>query len=54
MSHTKKTTIEKIFLALLGLLALAELEITMFLEKEIEEEYDLDIGFLLVRGERIN
>lgn len=37
MSHTKKPTIEKIILALLGLLALAALVRTMFLGLEIDE-----------------
>lgn len=51
MSHTKKPTIEKIILALLGLLALAALVRTMFLGLEIDEEYALSLGFRLVRGE---
>lgn len=53
MSHTKKTTIEKIILALLGLLALAALVRTMFLGLEIDEEYALSLGFRLVRGDRL-
>mgnify|MGYP000807688058 CR=1 FL=1 len=53
MSHTKKPTIEKIILALLGLLALAALVRTMFLGLEIDEEYALSLGFRLVRGDRL-
>lgn len=53
MSHTKKPTIEKILLALLGLLALAALVRTMFLGLEIDEEYALSLGFRLVRGDRL-
>ena len=53
MSHTKKPTIEKIILALLGLLALAALVRTMFLGLEIDEEYALSLSFRLVRGDRL-
>ena len=53
MSHTKKPTIEKIILPLLGLLALAALVRTMFLGLEIDEEYALSLGFRLVRGDRL-
>ena len=53
MNHTKQLTIEKILLALLGLLALAALVRTMFLGLEIDEEYALSIGFRLVRGDRL-
>ena len=53
MSHTKKPTIEKIILALLGLLALAALVRTLFLGLEIDEEYALSLGFRLVRGDRL-
>ena len=53
MSHTKKPTIEKIILALLGLLALAALVRTMFLGLEIDEEYALSLGYRLVSGDRL-